>query len=171
MTVLQYWHYVDVRNNAKLNVQTLNAMKPVSLFYGMLIFDQYGTFFKFILMIGTVVSLLLSIHARELFGKNHGEFYLLLVAVCLGGMFLASASNLLMIYLSLESLSIVSYAMAGFLRHDRKSAEAGIKYVIYGAMASGIMIFGMSYLYGMTGTLNLFGTDGIAEQVTNYGGT
>src|SRR5882724_8006137 len=130
LNVLQYWHYVDVLNNAKLNVQTLNAMKPVSLFSGMLVFDQYGTFFKFILMIGTVVSLLLSIHARELFGKNHGEFYLLLVAVCLGGMFLASASNLLMIYLSLESLSIVSYAMVGFLRHDRKSAEAGIKYVI-----------------------------------------
>jgi NADH-quinone oxidoreductase subunit N len=147
----------------------LGAMHPQSIFSGMLVYDQYGTFFKFIILIGTIISLLLSIHARELFGKNHGEFYLLLVAVCLGGMFLASASNLLMIYLSLESLSIVSYAMAGFLRHDRKSAEAGIKYVIYGAMASGIMIFGMSYLYGLTGTLNVFGNNGIAEQITTVG--
>src|SRR5262249_45313931 len=89
-------------------------------------------------------------------------------AVCMGGMFLASASNLLMIYLSLESLSIVSYAMAGFLRRDRKSAESGIKYVIYGAMASGIMIFGMSYLYGIFGTLNLFGPGGIATQMTAF---
>lgn len=168
LNVLQYVRYVDAIRDARLNIQLIAAMRPISIFSGMLVYDQYGTFFKFIVLIGTVISLLLSIHARELFGKNHGEFYLLLVAVCLGGMFLASASNLLMIYLSLESLSIVSYAMAGFLRHDRKSAEAGIKYVIYGAMASGIMIFGMSYLYGLTGTLNVFGADGIADKVSNY---
>ena len=154
-----------------LNVQQhYGFMKSISngvpehhpVFSGMIFYDQFGNFFKFIILLGTVISLLLSIHARELFGKNHGEFYLLLVAVCAGGMFLASASNLLMIYLSLESLSIISYAMAGYLRRDRKSAEAGIKYVIYGAMASGIMIFGMSYLYGMAGTLNLFDTPSMA---------
>jgi NADH-quinone oxidoreductase subunit N len=138
------------------------------MFSGMIAFDQYGTFFKLILLLGTTITLLLSLHARELFGKNHGEFYLLLVAVCLGGMFLVSSTNLLMIYLSLESLSIISYAMAGYLRRDRKSAEAGIKYVIYGAMASGFMIFGMSYLYGLTGTLNLndaHGVKGVASQM------
>ena len=138
-----------------------------SIFFGMLRYDNFGTFFKFIVLIGTVISLLLSIHARELFGKNHGEFYLLLVAVCAGGMFLASATNLLMIYLSLESLSIISYAMAGYLRHDRKSAEAGIKYVIYGAMASGIMIFGMSYLYGLSGTLNVLDVPNLLGGIDN----
>ncbi|MCY3022643.1 MAG: NADH-quinone oxidoreductase subunit N [Planctomycetota bacterium] len=127
--------------------------KPI--FAGMLSYDEFGTFFRFILLVGTMISLLLALHARELFGRNHGEFYLLLVAVCAGGMFLASATNLLMIYLAIESLSIVSYALAGFLRRDRKSAEAGIKYVIYGAMSSGLMLFGMSYLYGLTGTLSL----------------
>lgn len=171
LNVQQHQHFIDAIENLSLTHGAhaqLNALHPQSIFSGMLIYDQYGTFFKFIILLGTVVSLLLSIHARELFGKNHGEFYLLLVAVCLGGMFLASASNLLMIYLSLESLSIVSYAMAGFLRHNRKSAEAGIKYVIYGAMASGIMIFGMSYLYGLTGTLNVFGENGIAEKVAGF---
>jgi NADH-quinone oxidoreductase subunit N len=142
------------------------------IFSGMIFYDQFGNFFKFVILLGTVIALMLSIHARELFGKNHGEFYLLLVSVCAGGMFLASASNLLMIYLSLESLSIISYAMAGYLRRDRKSAEAGIKYVIYGAMASGIMIFGMSYLYGLSGTLNLFdspgGAKGIATLILNF---
>lgn len=133
------------------------------VYSGMMYYDQFGNFFRFVILLGTVITLLLSIHARELFGKNHGEFYLLLLSVCAGGMFLASASNLLMIYLSLESLSIVSYAMAGYLRRDRKSAEAGIKYVIYGAMASGIMIFGMSYLYGLAGTLNLFDTPSTAS--------
>jgi NADH-quinone oxidoreductase subunit N len=150
-----------------------------SIFSGMLVYDHFGTFFKIILLLGTIVTLILAIHAREISGKNEGEFYLLLVAVCAGGMFLASASNLLMIYLSLESLSILSYVLAGYLRQDRKSAEAGIKYVIYGAMASGIMIFGMSYLYGLTGTLNLYDyaadphrpaqlTHGIASQIIYF---
>ena len=166
----QHRAFLDAYKSAQYAVGgELRLMKPVTIFSGMLIHDHFGTFFNFIILLGTVASLLLAIHARELFGKNHGEFYLLLVAVCMGGMFLASASNLLMIYLSIETLSIVSYALAGFLRRDRKSAEAGIKYVIYGAMASGIMIFGMSYLYGMTGTLNLFGEDGIAAQVTSFG--
>ena len=146
-----------------------------SIFFGMLRHDAFGIFFNFVILLGTIITLLLAIHARELFGKNHGEFYLLLIAVCAGGMFLASASNLLMIYLALESLSIISYAMAGFLRRDRKSAEAGIKYVIYGAMASGIMIFGMSYLYGLSGTLNVLDvttsqgiqSEGIATKLMN----
>src|SRR6185436_20345069 len=124
--------------------------------------------FKFVLLLGTIISIFMALHAKELAGPNRGEFFLLLTATCLGGMFLSSATNLLMIYLSLESLSIISYALAGYLRQDRKSAEAGIKYVIYGAMASGIMIFGMSYLYGLTGTLNVFGVDGIADKVSNY---
>jgi NADH-quinone oxidoreductase subunit N len=152
--------------------QRLTVMKPSVIFSGMMVHDFYGTFFKSIVLLGTIISLLLAIHARELFGRNQGEFFLLLVAVCLGGMFLASATHLLMIYLSLEALSIVSYAMAGYLRRDRKSAEAGIKYVIYGAMASGIMIFGMSYLYGMTGTMSLIDNpltgDGIATRILNF---
>ena len=149
LNVKQYYEYAD----------SVQHVHPI--FFGMLQHDAFGIFFNFVILIGTIISLLLAIHARELFGKNHAEFYLLLVAVCVGGMFLSSASNLLMIYLSLESLSIVSYAMAGFLRRNRKSAEAGIKYVIYGAMASGIMIYGMSYLYGLSGTLNITDTIGM----------
>ena len=139
-----------------------------SAFSGMFFFDWFGTAFKTVLILGTMTALIVALHAKELHGKNHGEFYLLVLAVCAGGMFLCSASNLLMIYLSLESLSIVSYAMAGYLRRDRKSAEAGIKYVIYGAMASGIMIYGMSYLYGLTGTLNLYGDHGIVAALSSW---
>lgn len=126
-------------------------------FGGMFVYDHFGVAFKTIVLLGTLVSVIGAMHAKEIFGRNHGEFYMLLLSVCLGGMFMVSASNLLMLYLSLEALSVISYAMAGYLRRDRKSAEAGIKYVIYGAMASGIMIFGMSYLYGLTGNLQLYG--------------
>ncbi len=131
------------------------SVAPRALFSGMVVRDSFSTFFKLIILSGTAISLLIALNARELFGRNHGEFFLLLLATCLGGMFLVSADHLLMIYLALESLSIVSYAMAGFLRMNRKSSEAGIKYVIYGAMASGIMIFGMSYLYGLTGSMDM----------------
>lgn len=136
--------------------------KPI--FSGMLARDGFAMYFKLLLLLGTSVSIIMALHAKNLVGPNRGEFFLLLTATCLGGMFLSSATNLLMIYLSLEALSVISYALAGYLKQDRKSAEAGIKYVIYGAMASGIMIFGMSYLYGLTGSLNLTGVGGVAEK-------
>ena len=161
--VLALW--LNLKHNMLFNH---NMLENHNAFSGMFFFDWFGSAFKAVLLLGSITALIVAIHAKELHGKNHGEFYLLIVAVCAGGMFLCSASNLLMIYLSLESLSIVSYAMAGYLRRDRKSAEAGIKYVIYGAMASGIMIYGMSYLYGLTGTLNLYGQDGIAAVLSSW---
>lgn len=139
-------------------------LRSDALFTGMIARDTFAMYFKFVLLLGTTVSLLVALNARELNGPNRGEFYLLLTATCLGGMFLSESTNLLMIYLSIETLSILSYAMAGYLRQDRKSAESGIKYAIYGAMASGIMIFGMSYLYGLTGSLNLTGPEGVVAK-------
>ena len=68
---------------------------------------------------------------------------------------MASATDLLMIYLALELVSMVSYVLAGFRKGDRKAAEAALKYVIYGGVASGVMLFGMSYLYGLLGTTNV----------------
>ena len=84
-----------------------------------------------------------------------GEFYALLMAVVLGMFLMASATDLLMIYLSIELVSMVSYVLAGFRKGDRKAAEGSLKYVIYGGVASGVMLFGMSYLYGLTGTTSL----------------
>ncbi|MBE7462061.1 MAG: NADH-quinone oxidoreductase subunit N [Planctomycetes bacterium] len=148
--------YSTGRDGATVTVTRNTDMTSQDFIYSkMVVRDSFGTFVKFVLLLGTIVTVLVALNAKELESNGRGEFILLLAATCLGGMFLASSTNLLMLYLSLESLSIVSYAMAGFLRGDRKSSEAGLKYVMYGAMASGIMIFGISYLYGLTGTLNL----------------
>jgi NADH-quinone oxidoreductase subunit N len=84
-----------------------------------------------------------------------GEFFALLCAIVLGMFMMASATDLLMVYLSIELVSMVSYVLAGFRKGDRKAAEGSLKYVIYGGVASGVMLFGMSYLYGLTGTTNL----------------
>ncbi len=87
--------------------------------------------------------------------KGIGEFYVLLLTIALGLNMMAMSRNLLMIYLSLELVSIISFIMAGYKISDRKSSEAAMKYVIFGGVASGIMLYGMSWLFGLTQSLNL----------------
>ncbi|RPJ55359.1 MAG: NADH-quinone oxidoreductase subunit N, partial [Dehalococcoidia bacterium] len=84
-----------------------------------------------------------------------GEFYALTLLAGLSMMLLSSAANLIMIYLSLEFLSITSYVLTGYLRRDARSTEAALKYFLYGALASGVMLYGFSLLYGVTGSVDL----------------
>jgi hypothetical protein len=101
------------------------------------------------------VVAIFSIPAIKDWTSGKGEFFTLLLSCTFGMMLMAGANDLLMMYLSLEFVSITSYIMAGFLRKNRKSAEASLKYIIYGAAASGFMIYGMTFLYGLTGSLNV----------------
>ena len=87
--------------------------------------------------------------------KGIGEFYVLLLTIALGLNMMAMSRNLLMIYLSLELVSIISFILAGYKIDDRKSSEAALKYVIFGGVASGIMLYGMSWLFGLCQSLNL----------------
>ena len=84
-----------------------------------------------------------------------GEFYALLLMTALAICLAVSANNLVLIYISMEFLSITSYVLAGYFRHDRKSGEAALKYFLYGATASAIMLYGMSLIYGATGSTDL----------------
>jgi NADH-quinone oxidoreductase subunit N len=129
--------------------------EPTYLFEGMIALDPFGIFYKlFFLAIGALIVLIAHPY-RELTGEGHGESYAMLLGVVLGMMLLATATNMLMIYLALEMVSLPSYLLTGILRHDGKSSEAGLKYVLYGAAASGCMVYGMSLFYGMTGSLDL----------------
>jgi len=102
---------------------------------------------------------MMTFNSRELKeGENSiGEFYILLIGMTLGMFLLASANNLLMIYLAFETMSICSYVLAGYTKEVRRASEASLKYVIYGSLASGIMIYGISLIFGLTGTLDLIG--------------
>ncbi|QOV90209.1 NADH-quinone oxidoreductase subunit N [Humisphaera borealis] len=100
------------------------------------------------------------------------EFFLLLICATLGMSLMGSAANLLMLFIAVELASLPSYVLAGFRKNNRTSAEAALKYVLFGAAASGVMVWGLSLLYGVCGTLNLYssadhGTHvaGVAEQV------
>lgn len=134
---------------------SLGANESISLFLGMIRLDSFGIFFKVILLLATAATILFSLRSEELDARLKGEYYTLLLAVTLGMFLMASSTNLLMIFISLETVSLTSYILAGFLTHNPRSSEAAFKYITYGAVASGTMLFGLSLLFGMTGTGDL----------------
>ncbi len=129
--------------------------EPISLFLGMIRLDKFAVFFKILLLLATAATILFSLRSEEIDGKLKGEYYALLLAVTFGMFLMASSTNLLMIFISLETVSLTSYILAGFLTHSPRSSEAAFKYITYGAVASGTMLFGLSLLFGMTGTGDL----------------
>lgn len=127
-----------------------------SLFTEMLALDPFAGFFRILFIAATGLTIIISTLSSDTSGsENQGEYHSFLLMITLGMFLLASSMDLLMIYLSLELVSITSYVLAGFLKEVRRSSEAALKYVIYGAVASGIMIYGMSLIYGLTGSTNL----------------
>src|SRR6266705_2992088 len=124
-------------------------------FFGMFIADQYAIFFDIIFLIIAAVMILASYSYVGKYVKADGEFYTLLLFSVTGMMFMASTSELLTIYISLELTSIPLYVMAGLLRTGQRSAEAAVKYVLLGAMSSAILLYGFALLYGLTGTTDL----------------
>jgi proton-translocating NADH-quinone oxidoreductase chain N len=126
-----------------------------SLFGGMYSVDGFSLFFKFIATIAGAVIAILSIDYMRGRTTRYGEFFSLFTFSILAMTMMASSASLLMIYLSVEFLSYTSYLLTGFLREDKKSNEAAIKYFLYGAVTSAVMLYGLSLLYGVSGSLNL----------------
>jgi NADH-quinone oxidoreductase subunit N len=128
-------------------------------FFAMLAIDPFSQFFKFIILFTSFIIIVFSLSSRELQEQDRGlgEYYTFIVGMTFGMFLLTSASNLLMIYLSIETMSISSYILTGYTKEIKRSSEASLKYVIFGAVSSGIMLYGISIIYGLTGTLNLYG--------------
>ncbi|MBI4490059.1 MAG: NADH-quinone oxidoreductase subunit N [Deltaproteobacteria bacterium] len=124
------------------------------LFHRMIILDNFSLFFKVVSLLATLLVIWISLGCHEIREVHQGEYYTILLTSALGMFFMASSSNLLMAYLSLELVSLTSYILTGFLPHNRRSSEAALKYLIYGGVASGTMIYGMSWIFGMTGSLD-----------------
>jgi NADH-quinone oxidoreductase subunit N len=129
----------------------------VSQFGGMIAVDHLSIFFKIIALASTIIVVFLAMDYFRGVRIHRGEFYALLIFAVLAINFLAAATDLVMIYLSLEFLSITSYILVGFLKQDRKSNEAAIKYFLYGAVAAAVMVYGMSMFYGMSAVTSLAG--------------
>ncbi len=133
----------------------LFSAPPSTMFYGMVALDQMAVFFKGFLILASFLVLLAAPGSRE-FSKSHlGEFYALLLSVTLGMLLLASAVDMLMLFLSLEMVSLASYVMVGYLRNERQSNEASLKYILFGVVSTGCMLYGITILYGITGTTKM----------------
>jgi NADH-quinone oxidoreductase subunit N len=128
---------------------------PGAVFGGAYAVDAYATAFKIVFVLAAALVLVVSLPSVATWTSGRGEYFALLLSCTFGMTLMAGANDLLTMYLALEFASITSYILSGLLRKNRKSAEASLKYIIYGAGASGFMIYGMSFLYGLTGTLDV----------------
>lgn len=127
--------------------------KPVYLFYNAVVIDSFSTLIKIICTLGTFASILISINSKDIYEDLKTEYFAIAFGVLLGAMLLASANNLLTLYLGIETLSILSYVLSAFKRDESKSTEAGMKYALYGGISAGVMLIGMSHIYGVLGTI------------------
>lgn len=124
------------------------------VFGDMMVIDGFSHFFRLLFIAITFVVALFSYSSREIMGRdreNQGEYFAFLMFLCFGMMAMASASDLVMLALSIELVSVTSYVLAGYARFSLRSSEAAMKYVLWGAVSSGVMLFGMSILFGLTG--------------------
>jgi NADH-quinone oxidoreductase subunit N len=140
---------------AFLSCIPLCSAPPGTMFYGVIAIDQMAVFFKCFLILTSFLVLLATPGSKELSQGPLGEFYALLLSVTLAMLLLVSSVDMLMLYLSLEMVSVGSYIMVGCLKNDRQSNEASLKYLLFGAVATGSMLYGITLLYGLTGTTKL----------------
>ncbi|MCK9418591.1 MAG: NADH-quinone oxidoreductase subunit N [Nitrospirae bacterium] len=128
-----------------------------SFFEGTFLLDPFSSYFKFVFYIACGLGILVSINYVKIEEINRGEYYALMLFSTSGMMMMASAGDLITLYLGLELMALSLYILAGFMRRDSRSNEAAIKYLVLGAFSSAIMVYGMSLLYGLSGTTKIAG--------------
>jgi NADH-quinone oxidoreductase subunit N len=118
--------------------------------------DHFALYFFYLFLAGTAIAILMSVSYLETEHENHGEYYALMLLAVAGMMCMAAGLDIVLIFIGLELMAISTYVLVGFLRRDRRSNEAALKYLLLGAFSSGIFAYGLSLLYGLTGTTNLY---------------
>jgi len=129
--------------------------REISAFHGALTVDGFALFFNWVFLISTLIVSVVSYRYLEIEGEHHGEYYgLILLANC-GMFFLATGTDLVTLFVGLELMALCFYVMVGFLRSERRSNEAALKYLILGAFSSALLVYGFSLFYGMAGSTKL----------------
>jgi NADH-quinone oxidoreductase subunit N len=123
-----------------------------SAYGGVLSLDAFSIFFKLIFLIAAALSIAISLRYLDIERENHGEYYALILFSTMGMMFMAGAVDLVTLYIGLETMAIATYVLVGFLRSNQRSNEASMKYFLLRAFSSGILLYGMSLLYGISGS-------------------
>jgi NADH-quinone oxidoreductase subunit N len=133
------------------------AANPVPLqgFHGAVTIDQFSIFFNWIFIIAALIVAVVSYRYLEVAGEHHGEYYSLLLFAQCGMYFLAAGTDLVTLFIGLELMALTFYILVGFLRADKRSNEAALKYLLLGAFSSGFLAYGFSILYGIAGSTRL----------------
>ena len=142
-----------------------------SLFTDAVVLDPFSSFFKQVIILATILVSIVSLYSDELTKYRKGEFFTLLGIITFGLFLMVSAVDLIILYISIEIVSIMSFVLAGYLKENTFSNEASLKYVLYGALSSGIMLFGLSYIFGLTGSTNYFQIQNAISQLDSSANT
>lgn len=141
--------------NGTFNLGALQSLSPIDGFYGMIRIDGLALVFKAIFLIAAALAIAISMRYLDIEREQHGEYYALILFATVGMMFLGSGYDLISLYIALELMAVTFYVLVAFTKRERRSNEAGMKYFLLGAFSSGILLYGMSLLYGVTGSTNL----------------
>jgi NADH-quinone oxidoreductase subunit N len=120
-----------------------------------MVVDHAALYFFYLFLAATAIAILMSVRYLETEHENHGEYYALMLLSVAGMMCMAAGADIVLIFIGLELMAISTYVLVGFLRRDRRSNEAALKYFLLGAFSSGIFAYGLSLLYGLAGSTNL----------------
>ena len=139
-----------------LSIYNLSFVHPTTLFSDMIVIDPFSSFMKIVIVISTLLVIVASWVNNELNKYRKGEYFTIMGIMVIGLFLMTSSVDIIMLYISIEVVSIMSFVLAAYLKLDTRSNEAGLKYVIYGAFSSGVMLFGLSLVYGLAGSTNYF---------------
>jgi NADH-quinone oxidoreductase subunit N len=145
--------FISMGGTFRLN--SLPALSPMDGFYGMVRIDGFALVFRAIFLIAAALAIAISIRYLDIEREQHGEFYALVLFATVGMMFLGGGYDLISLYIALELMALTFYVLVAFTKRERRSNEAGMKYFLLGAFSSGILLYGMSLIYGITGSTNL----------------
>src|SRR6476619_4865726 len=133
----------------------LGAPMPMEGFYGMVRIDGFSLLFRAIFLISAALAIGISTRFLDIEGEQHGEYYSLILFATVGMMFIDCGYDLISLYISLELMALTFYVLVAFTKREKKSNEAAMKYFLLGAFSSGVLLYGMSLLFGIAGSTNI----------------
>src|SRR6202007_790677 len=140
------------------------SMGSLAMMRTMLV-DRFALYFFYLFLASTAISILMSMRYMKTEHENHGEYYALMLLSVIGMMCMAAGFDIVLIFIGLELMAISTYVLVGFLRRDRRSNEAALKYLLLGAFSAGTFAYGLSLFYGLSGSTNL---QGINDYLRRY---